>query len=390
MAENKHNFDTKLDMPKYNGAKWAQYPEDVLPLWIADSDFLSPAPIVEALEKRAKEGVYSYPIIPDSFYNAVIQWTNTRYNFKVEKEAICFCHTLVTALSDITYAFTNEEDKIIIMTPVYPPFHHIIEDLNRVKVCSALKEIDGKWHIDFEDFESKIADKAVKVFFLCSPHNPTGKVFTHEELERIHTLCIRHNVLVVSDEIHADIIYKPNKFITFPNICEDAKNNSIVLLSTSKTFNTPGLRVAVAIAHNKDIRMRFEESMKKNKTAEPNIFGLVALEAAYTQCAYFADELVLYLEKNRDYVIETINNEISDIKIHKNEGTFLLWLDCRALGFKKQEELMSFMLEKAKVALNNGEDFGKEGIGYVRLNISCPRATLEEALKRIKNAVNAR
>ncbi len=388
MNTQEYDFDMPHDMNQLQSMKWSFYPSDIIPMWIADSDFLCPTPIINAVTARAMAGIYGYPMAADPFKKAVQQWMQTRFAWQIATEHVSYCYTVLSALCDIIRAFTEPQEKVLIMSPVYHPFHHIIEGVKRTKVTTSLQENNGYWTIDFDDFEAKLADPAVKLLLLCSPHNPCGRVFTREELERINELCLRHNVLVAADEMHGDIVFAPHKQIPFATISAQAAQNSITLISSAKTFNTPGLRTAAAITPNADIRARFEKGMFDNKTADVSLMGLVATQSAFTECASYLDELLVYLQKNIDYAVHTINNDIPKLRTIAPEGTYLLWIDCRELGMSSKE-LMQFMLEKAKVAMSNGRDFGIEGEGFMRMNIACRHATLQEALTRIKQAIIA-
>lgn len=281
---------------------------------------------------------------------------------------------------------TEEKDGVIIQPPVYPPFFRVINNNNRTLVTNPLTIENGKYTIDFEDLEKKL--KTAKVLLLCSPHNPVGRVWTREELERIAKLCVENDVFLISDEIHCDLIFKGNKHTNIASLSKDIEEKSITLIAPSKTFNIAGLFTSIVIIPNEEIRKKYEEEIFKLEIGHVSIFGAVGLEAAYTYGQEWLEEALIYIEGNTDYAIDYIRNNIPKINVIRPEGTYLLWLDCRQLGLS-QEELNKLMIEKGKVLLNDGSTFGKEGEGFLRLNIGCPRSMVEEALKRIEYAVNS-
>lgn len=280
---------------------------------------------------------------------------------------------------------TEENDGVIIQPPVYPPFFRVINNNKRTLITNPLTVENGKYTIDFHDLEKKI--KSAKVLLLCSPHNPVGRVWSREELERLAKLCIENNVFVISDEIHCDLIFKGYKHINIASLSKDMEEKSITLIAPSKTFNIAGLYTSVVIIPNEDIRKKYENEISKLEIGHVSIFGAVGLEAAYTHGKEWLEEALVYIEENADYAIDYIEKKIPKIKVIRPEGTYLLWLDCRGLGLS-QGELNKLMIEKGRVLLNDGSTFGKEGEGFLRLNIGCPRSMVEEALMRIEKAVN--
>lgn len=380
-----HDFDQEIPLRGQRSIKWDAYPADVLPMWVADSDFACAAPIVEAIAARAALGVYGYPHVEPSFAEAVCHWRQTRFHDTVAPESVCFLTAIVPALADAVHTFTRPGEKVLIQSPVYPPFHKIIPECGRVKVTSPLHFHNDAWHIDFEHMEQTLADPKLRLFILCNPHNPVGRVFTADELRRMGELCLKHHVTLVADEIHSDLVFAPHKHIPFTTLGPELATNSLTFISPSKTFNTPGLRSAAAIIPDPRRREAFCGVMEHNKTAEPSLFGLLALETAYTRCAYYADQVLDYIEANIDFAVPALN-AIDGIRVHKPEGTYLLWLDCRALCERRgltHEGLVRLMHTTVKVAMNSGTDFGPEGYGFLRMNTACRRATLVEALKRL-------
>lgn len=387
MAETlRHDFEQTPVLRGTNSLKWNSYPADVLPMWIADMDFTCARPILEALTERVRLGVFGYAPVSSSFQSAVQHWMKTRFHWDIDPAWVSFVQATVPGLVDAIDAFTRPGEKVLIQSPVYHPFHKIIGGRGRVKVVNALIPDRNTWVMDFDDLEKKLADPDLKLMFLCNPHNPVGRVFTPEELRTVGELCVMNHVLLISDEIHQDIVYAPHRHTPMPTLSAAIADNTIVCVNPSKTFNIPGMQAAATIISNPDIRKRLQKRMFANHSSEPTSLGPLALETAYTQCAYYADQLVDYMQGNLDFLLTYLERHLPEIKVNRPEATYLLWLDCRSLGLS-QEALVAFMLEEAKVALNSGSDFGEEGVGFMRMNIACQRATLEEGLNRIHNAV---
>ncbi|HEY8362248.1 MAG TPA: MalY/PatB family protein [Tissierellaceae bacterium] len=385
----KYNFDEVINRRNSNSVKWdviekVYNDKDILPMWVADMDFRSCDEIIKAIKERAEHGIFGYSMVPDSTYEAIINWAKKRYNWDIKKEWILFTPGVVAGFNLGIRILTKENDGVVIQPPIYPPFFRVIKNNHRTLVTNPLIVKDGKYTMDFESLEEKL--KVSKVFMLCSPHNPVGRVWTREELNKLAELCLKHNVFVISDEIHCDLIYKGHKHINTASLSKEMEQNTITLIAPSKTFNIAGLYTSIAIIPNEEIRKKYQEEIEVLEIGHTSIFGIEALEAAYSYGEEWLEELLVYLEGNVDYAVDYINNRIPKIKVIKPEGTYLLWLDCRELGLN-QEDLKKLMLEKAKVLLNDGETFGKEGEGFLRLNIGCPRVLLEEALKRIEDAV---
>lgn len=386
----RHNFDEIIDRRNSDCKKYekANYPEDIIPMWIADTDFAAPKEIVDAIKERAEHACYGYPVETFEFEKAVARWEKVRFNWDVNPNWVKYASGVLPGMMIAIRTLTEPGDQIVIQTPVYPPFHALVKNNGRQLVTNELiKGEDGTYSIDFEDLENKLSSSRAKLLFLCNPHNPVMRAYTLEELTRIGEICIKHNVIVVSDEIHCDIVYKENKHIPFGSISKEFEQNCIVMVNPSKTFNIAGFRVGAMIIANDRIRDNIENGIVNNKAYGRTIFGMLTLTTAYTKCDYYADEMVEYLQGNRDYLVDFLKNRIPQIKIGTPEATYLFWLDCKGLGFETQAELKSFMREKAKLALNDGETFGAPGTGYMRMNIACPRATLVEALNRLEKAI---
>ena len=383
-----HDFDKVIERRGTECKKDDAYPADVLPLWIADTDFQCPQPVVDALVARAQHGIYGYPINAMNFNKAVAHWQKERFGWDVPADWVVYTNAVMPTIIYAIKTFSQPGDQVLIQCPVYPPFHAVIHDNGRFIVNNQLVLENGQYHIDFEDLEAKLKQPRTRIMVLCHPHNPVGKAFTREELLRIGELCARHHVLVVVDEIHQDIVYQGQRHHPFASLSETNRDNCIVCVNPSKTFNIAGFRTGAAIIPNPAIRELFNECVVNHKAYGRTTFGTLSLEVAYNECGYYADQLMVYLEDNLKFMTDFFEKFIPRIKVIKPQATYLIWLDCRALGLAPKE-LGTFLLETAKVALNNGDSFGPGGAGFMRINIACRRATLEEALRRIQKAVDA-
>ncbi len=379
------NFDQIIERRGTDSIKWNYYDEDVLPLWIADMDFRSPEPVINALHERVEHGIFGYGCPPEGLMDAIISHLGDRQNWRVTEEDISFISGVVMGFNHAIYSLTQPGDKVLIQTPVYPPFLMAPGLAGRERVENELVHSeDGHYEIDFDDFEGQCAS-GVKLFILCNPHNPVGRVFKREELTRMAEICLRYGVTICSDEIHADLIFSGCQHIPTASLSQEVSDITVTYFAPSKTFNIAGFSTSVYIAQNEDMRKALSKSMPM-LLGHPNILGLYAARAAYQLGRPWLDELLHYLESNRDYLVETVKNKLPGVKIWKPQGTYLGWLDCRDLGLETSPHL--FFLEKAKVGLNKGENFGKPGRGFVRLNFGCPRALLEEGLDRMKAALS--
>lgn len=386
----KYNFDATVK--RIQSEKWCERKkifgtDDIIPMWVADMDFESPKPVVDAIVQRAKHGIFGYAFIPSSYYQSIIYWFQNRYGWTINQDWINYSPGVVPALSFIALAFSKPGDKIIIQSPVYRRFLEVITANERQILNSPLKLKDGKYSIDFDDFEKKASEPQAKLFFLCNPHNPVGRVWTREELIKLGNICIKNNVLIVADEIHSDLIYKGNKHVIFPSISEEFAQNSITLNSPSKTFNLAGLQTSVVIIPNKEYYKIYHNMISSLKLTRGNVFGLIALEVSYNFGEEWLQQLLDYLEENLHYLIKFFEEKIPKIKVIKPEGTYLVWLDCRQMSLNDLE-LREFMIKKAKVGLIDGYEFGEGGESFQRMNIGCSRIILKETLDRIATAIN--
>ena len=369
---------------KYDAREWLFKTNDVLPLWVADTDFRTPDFIAEAIKKRAEHEIYGYTFKPDSYFDAVIGWMKRRHNWTIEKEWISSSPGVVAGLTLAIETFSKPGDGVIVQPPVYFPFFESVKGTKRKMVENPLKIENGRYTLDFEDLRSKI-DKNTRLLLLCNPQNPGGMVWTQNELEKLAEICLENNIIVISDEIHSDLVFTGNRHIPFATLSEETAKNSVICMAPSKTFNVAGLASSLVIIPDKTKKARYERALNVGHLGMGNIFGSVALEAAYSNGDKWLDQLLDYLWENYLFLENFITKNLPKVKVMKPEATYLIWLDFREYGMN-DEELMQFTVEKAKVGLNNGGRFGTGGDGWLRLNIGCPRSVLEEGLTRLKEA----
>lgn len=387
----KYNFDEIIDRRntdclKYDFAAERGKPEDVLPLWVADMDFRTAPGIIERAVTDVKLGIYGYTEGKDDYFEAVAAWYRDYFGWKVEKDWLVKTPGVVFAIANAIRALTDEGDAVMIQQPVYYPFSAVIRDNGRTLVNNELVLRDGHYEIDFQDFERKVIENKVKLFVLCSPHNPVGRVWTAEELRRAGEICLKYDVKVVSDEIHSDFVYEGRKHHVFTTVNPDLEKISIICTAPSKTFNLAGLQVSNIFIPNAQIRQAFRQQMLAVGYQEVNMIGLHACQAAYETGREWLEELKVYLRGNLDYVRDYLEKNLPQIKLIEPEGTYLIWLDCRGLGLT-EERLEHLIVHEAKLWLDAGTIFGAAGEGFERINMACPRAVLGEALKRLRRAV---
>ncbi|MEN6411343.1 MAG: MalY/PatB family protein [Veillonellales bacterium] len=390
----KYNFDQLINRRSTASSKWdgahlllGEKAKDAIPMWVADMDFQVPRKVIEALKNRVEHGIFGYPILTTSYYDAVIGWMDRRYKWPIKQEWIHFSPGVVSALNFLVQAFTKENDCIAIQSPVYYPFTNCIVNNNRQVVLNCLKFENDRYTMDYKDLDEKLAASNVKMLILCNPHNPVGRVWTKDELITLGKICIKHDVLIISDEIHADLTYKGFTTTAFATISEEFSQNAIVCTAPSKTFNLAGLQTSNIIIPNSALGEIFDNHMKKLNLLKPNVFGQVAAEAAYNYGEEWLEQVKEYLQGNLEYLLHFVNEKNGKIKVIQPEGTYLIWMDCRELHLNNQF-LRDFMLEKARVAMDDGYLFGPGGEGFMRMNIACSRSTLKTALKQIEQAVN--
>lgn len=391
MAEKNLDFDTIIDRRntyclKYDFAKQRKMPEDVMPLWVADMDFKVSSYIQEAILKQTEHGIFGYSGAQEDYFEVVKQWMKNHYDWDVERRWLIKTPGIVFALAMAVKAFTEEGDGVLIQQPVYYPFSEVIEDNGRKVVSNTLKqEESGRYGIDFEDFEEKIVKEKIKLFFLCNPHNPVGRVWSPEELERLGDICYKHHVIVVSDEIHADFVFK-GKHHVFASLKEEYKEISIVATSPSKTFNMAGLQVSNIFISNPELKSKFRKQVDAAGYSQLNVMGLVAAKAAYEHGEEWYQAMHGYVSENIAYTKRFLEQKIPQVQLVESEGTYLLWLDFRKLNLT-DNELEELIIKKAKLWLDSGKIFGTAGKGFQRINVACPKKTLTEALEKLEQAL---
>lgn len=374
------------DCLKYDFAVRRGKPADILPLWVADMDFKTSSCVQEALIKQVEHGIFGYSEVREDYFKAVQGWMARRHGWQVEQKWLFKTPGIVYALAMAVQAFTEEGDGVLIQQPVYYPFSGVIRDNKRRVVSSDLKLNDaGKYEIDFDDFEQKIINENIKLFFLCNPHNPGGRVWSREELTEMGDICIRHGVIVVSDEIHGDFVFQ-GKHQVFAAISEEFQNISITCTSPSKTFNLAGLQISNLFIPNTTLRRRFRKAYDASGYSQLNVMGLVACRAAYEEGEEWYEAMMSYVRDNIAFTKTYVEKELPQIKMMEPEGTYLVWLDCRGLGLS-DKELDDLIVYKAGLWLDSGEIFGEAGSGFQRINVACPRTTLQTALDKLRDAV---
>lgn len=386
----KFNFDIVPDRENTASVKFDKRDEvfckhDIIPMWIADMDFEVAPCISEALTKRAKHPNYGYAFRDDETTKNVIGWVERRNGWKIKEEWLSFTPGVVSGLVFGIEAFSEKGDGVVIQPPVYPPFSEVIELNGRKLLNNPLKLVDGKFTIDFEDLDKKLAE--AKILLLCNPHNPTGRVYTEEELRKIGELCVKHDIYILSDEIHSDLTFAPNKHLHIAALSPEFAKRTVTMIAPSKTFNVAGLASSVAITPDKETCKKFCEAIQRVHVGSGNIFGNVAMSAAYGGGEEWLDQLLVYLKGNIDYVTDYIAEHMPLIKTYETEGTFLMWLNFSGLGMDC-DKLADFMVEQAHIGMNSGRDYGEEGCKHMRLNIGTSRALIEKAMKQLHEAYN--
>lgn len=387
----KYNFDEIIDRGGNRSAKYDERAKkfgtaDVIPLWVADMDFRTAQPIIDACVSKAEEGIWGYTSRPDSYFQAVQQWEQRRKGWTPDISLMSWSLGVVPALSSIVRLFSGDGDKILIQTPVYSEFYDVAEAWGREVVENPLVETDGKWSIDFDDFAEKV--KQCRIFLLCNPQNPVGRVWEPEELRKMAELCVESGTLLVSDEIHSDLIFHGKHHTPTASLSPEIAANTITCISATKTFNLAGLQASTTIFPNKDMKRAFEEFWGRMDIRRNNAFSCVAMEAAYREGEEWLDQLLPYISGNFDYICDFCAKNIPQIKPNRPDATYLMWLDCRALSMTN-EELRDFFIHKAQLGLNEGYTFGHSLAGFMRLNAACPRSTLEKAMRQLKAAVDS-
>lgn len=381
---NRYGFDQGIERKHTNCEKWDApfVKEGVIPMWVADMDFEVAPAITERLVNAAKKGAFGYQFLSEHYYNAVIRFMQRKHDYQVEKDWICYVPNVVLGLFFAVQSVSEEGDEIIIQTPVYGPFYKVINESGRTLVESPLQNQDGYYSMDFDDLESKITERT-KALLLCNPHNPSGRVWKEEELEKLAAICAEHGICIISDDIHSDIITKAHRHRMIDPICRAAGGKCITCTSPSKPFNLASIHVANCIISDKEIRNRFLRLLTVNHVKECNAFAEEALIAAYEESDEWLAQMNEYVEGNMDYFVDYIHENIPSLKVYKPEGTYLIWVDFSGTKIAR-ENIKEYLSEKCHVLVNEGEFFGKTGAGFARFNVACPRKNVEFALENLK------
>lgn len=393
MKYTKDYFDQYLERRGSDCFKWdglkekfgIKNTEEIIPMWIADMDFKAPQEVIDTIIEKAKSEAYGYTIKTEKFYDAIINWVDRHYNWKIKKEWIIFTPGVIPGFNIAVQKFTQPGEGVIVQTPVYYPFMEAAKNNGRILVENPLLEKNGDWFMDFEDLEKKLKDPKNKVMILCNPHNPVGRAWKKEELKKLSDLCIENNVILISDEIHADLMMSKQKHNSICGTYKEMEEYTITHYAPSKTFNIAGLQTSYAIIPNPKIREAFVEQLNANRISSMNWFGGPALITAYTKCDEYVEALCSYVSSNMDYMKEFIDKKIPVLKMKKPEATYMVWVDFRGTGMNTKE-IEAFIIDKAHIAVDMGSWFGTGGDGYLRFNLACPRSILEKALNQLEKA----
>lgn len=392
-----YNFDTITNRRHTNCVKWDENgADDIIPMWVADMDFPTAPAIVSALHERVAHGVFGYTLVPDSYYEAIINWFSRRHNWHISREWIQYTNGVVPALSVVIKALTSPGDKVIIQTPVYNCFFSSIrnngcEIVENPLIPTPITEETGDdtaaasftYRMDFDDLEQKVADPKAKLLILCNPHNPAGRVWHRDELQRLNDICMRHQVRVVADEIHCELIMGNNKFVPFASVSQECQDNSITCNSPSKSFNTAGLQIANIICNDAETRQQIDRAININEVCDVNPFGVIALQAAYNESEEWLRQLCNYLNANYQALCRFFDKRLPNLPVARLEGTYLVWVDIRPTGMTS-DELTARLLRECKVQVNSGTMYGEQsGEGFIRINIACPQSIMMQGLERM-------
>lgn len=385
-----YDFDRINERRGTGSYKWdSATGRDVLPLWVADMDFRTAPPIVDALRRRVDQGIFGYTLVGDSYYSAVTDWFARRHGWSIDRDWIIYTSGVVPAISAVIKALTRPGDAVMILTPVYNCFFSSIRNNGCATMESELAYDGHTYAIDFDDLERKAADPRVKLLLFCNPHNPTGRVWTREELTRVGEICLRNGVIVVSDEIHCELVFPGHRYTPFASISEKFLANSVTCISPSKAFNIAGLQIANIVCADAGRRRKIDRAINDNEVCDVNPFGVIASEAAYREGAGWLEALLKYLYGNYNYMKAYCREHLPEFPLAELEGTYLVWMDCRSLGVDS-EALEERLIAEANLWLNAGTMYGRAGQGFMRWNIACPRSVLAEALRRFENFVRGR
>lgn len=382
-----YNFDELIPRRGTNSYKWDTPAGDaVLPMWVADMDFRTAPPVIEALQQRVAHGIFGYTKVPEDYYEAVIRWFSTRHGWTIQRDWLMYTIGVVPAISAIIKAMTVPGDKVLVQTPVFNCFFSSIRNNGCEVLESPLIYNDSRYTMDFDGLEKAAADPKAKILLLCNPHNPAGRVWTRRELERAGEICQRHNVFVLSDEIHCELTYEGHDYTPFASISEAFRHNSVTCVSPSKAFNIAGLQIASIVSDNEELRRRIDKAININEVCDVNPFGVLATIAAYNNGGDWLDALRRYLYANYCYLKQFFEEHLPQFPVLPLEGTYLVWVDCRATGLTS-EALAEHLLKDEKLMVSPGKMFGTGGDDFIRLNIACPRVRLEEGLERLERGL---
>lgn len=390
MTNMKYDFDKVTPRCGTNSYKWDSTDDkEVLPMWVADMDFPTAPCIINALEKRVEHGIFGYTRVPEEYYDAVISWFSRRHHWKPKREWFIYTSGVVPALSAVIKALTNVGDKVLTLTPVYNCFFSSIRNNGCELDSCALRYEDNTFSIDYEDLERRAADPKTTLMLLCNPHNPSGRVWTREELRRIGDICIKNNVVVVADEIHCELVHPGFTYTPFASVSEEFQKHSVTCVAPSKAFNIAGLQIANIIVENDKWRQRIDKAININEVCDVNPFGVIATIAAYNEGEEWLNQLLQYIHGNYLFFKDYYEEHLPQLPVAPLEGTYLAWMDCRSLGIPS-EELEEKLMKEAKLWLNAGSMYGKEGEGFMRWNLACPRQLVKEGLERFSQFVDKR
>ncbi len=384
----KYDFDTPIPRKGTCSYKWDSE-DGVLPMWVADMDFRTAPAIIEALQKRVGHGIFGYTKVPDSYYESVCSWFSRRHGWDMEKDWIIYTSGVVPALSAIIKALTVPGDKVIVQTPVYNCFFSSIRNNGCTQVNNSLVRHDNTYSIDYEDLEAKAADPRTKILLLCNPHNPAGRVWTREELQKVGEICLRHGVTVVADEIHCELVYKPHSYTPFASVSEDFRTKCVSCVSPSKAFNIAGLQIANIVCQDAGMRAKIDRAINDNEVCDVNPFGVIATQAAYDEGGEWLEQLLEYIHGNYLYMKEFCSSQLPGFPLTELEGTYLVWMDCSRLGMPS-EQLEEQLKSRAGLWLNSGNMYGEDGEGFMRWNIACPRENVVKSLQAFRDYVKNR
>lgn len=384
-----HDFHRSIDRQNTASVKWGMNhvifgAEDILPMWVADMDFEPPVEVRNMLKSRIDHGIFGYTYVPDTTSTAVQSWVNRRHNWEIHTSWTLYSPGVVPSIGIAIHAFTSPGDKVMLQSPVYTPFYSMIEKNDRIVVNSPLKLENNRYEIDFADFEEKLKE-GVKLFLLCNPHNPSGRSWNEEELRKIADLCIQYDCLILSDEIHSDLIFKPHQHIPIVSLDKIYEDHIITCIAPSKTFNLAGLQASAVIIPNGELREAFKATQGRLGFFSLNTFGVIGMEAAYLHGEEWLEDLLAYIKENADITMSFIKKELPSLTVMEPDGTYLLWIDCRKLGLS-DDEIKENLIKKGKLGLEPGPKYGPGGEGFVRMNIACTRTTLMDGLERLKRA----